>query len=147
MRRAKQASVPAELAAVQRRLAKWRAKRRPGARIPARLWELAAQAAAKFGLNRTKTALQLDYYSLQHHLHCGIAARSRQTAQRSSQPTFVELAPVSLSPASLASLPLAGAAECVIELQDGAGASLRIALKGSPAADIAALARDFWSRG
>jgi hypothetical protein len=100
---------------------------------------LAAQAAAKFGLNRTKAALQLDYYSLQHHRYRATESRAGQTARMNSQPTFVELAP-----APLATLPLASAAECVIEFQDGAGASLRIALKGASGPDIVALGRSFW---
>ena len=90
MRRASHKRVPADLAAVQRRFAQWRAKRRPGARIPEPLWKLAAQAAAKFGLNRTKAALQLDYYSLQHHLYRATESRAGQTARMNSQPTFVE---------------------------------------------------------
>ena len=134
MRRANHDSISAELAAVQQQFAQWRANRQRGARIPARLWNLAAQVAAKYGVSRTKSVLQLDYYSLKKHLQRAPARRAGKTPRISDQPTFLELAPS----------PLANSAECVIEFQDGAGASLRIQLKGTTCPDIVALGQSFW---
>ena len=53
----------------------------------------------------------------------------------SSQPksTFVELP----------SMPLAS--ECVIEFEDGSGASMRMHLKGTDPPDVLALSRSFWN--
>jgi hypothetical protein len=49
-------------------------------------------------------------------------------------PAFVEL------PASSVLVPR----ECVIEVEDGAGATMRVHLKGYEASEIAAVGRSFW---
>jgi hypothetical protein len=43
----------------------------------------------------------------------------------------------------LPSMPLAS--ECVIEFEDGAGASMRVHLKGTDLPDVLALGRSFWN--
>jgi hypothetical protein len=43
-----------------------------------------------------------------------------------------------------AGLPPAGGSECVIDLADARGATMRIALKGSALPDLAALSQVFW---
>lgn len=125
MGRRKRGDVPARLSRLEQRFAAWRKHRRRGERIPASLWKSAAKLAVDYGLNRTCTVLKLDYYSLKKHVdRCG-----GEAAEGSA---FVALPP----------LPLAS--ECVIELEDGTGASMRMHLKGHPP-DVLALGRSFWN--
>jgi hypothetical protein len=86
--------------------------------------------AACHGLNRTASVLRLDYYSLQRRVE------STASQARSSAPAFLELSP----------LPAAAPRECVIEFEDGAGASIRVHLRGGDAPDLVALGRSLWSR-
>lgn len=89
------------------------------------------QLADAHGLNRTASALRLDYYSLKKRVDLANAH------SRSATSAFVELRPP----------PLAVSGECVIEFEDVAGARLRVHLKGCDAPDLVALGRGFWQRG
>jgi hypothetical protein len=79
------------------------------------------------GLSRTATALGLDYYSLKKR----VEAAGQEPPARS--PAFVEL------PA-----PVAVGKQALFELDNGAGATMRVQLLGYEAADVEALARRFW---
>jgi hypothetical protein len=83
----------------------------------------------KHGVNRTAAALGLDYYSLKQ--------RTEEAADRSpsNRPAFVEV------PAQI----MAGK-QGLFELDNGAGATLRVQLVGYDATDIEALTRRFWNR-
>jgi hypothetical protein len=119
--------IPASLARGRERFEAWRRDRTPGARIPDRLWALAVKLADAHGLSRTASALKLDYYSLKKRLEAS------NSDSISMPPTFVEVSP----PSSAAS------GECVIEFEDGSGASLRVHLRGCETPDLAALVRCF----
>jgi hypothetical protein len=99
-----------------------------GDRIPRRLWALAVQLARLHGVSRTATALGVDYYSLQRRI--GTTAAQAQA----SSPAFVELPS-----------PILVGKECRLELDNGAGATMRVQLVGYDAADIKALSRSFWN--
>jgi hypothetical protein len=92
--------------------------------------------AGTYGLHRTAKALRLDYYSLKKRVQQE-AADARRVPARDGAATFLELTP----PAS------AGPCRCLLELEDGRGAKMRVALKGVAAPDLAALSRSFWNRG
>jgi hypothetical protein len=81
------------------------------------------------GVNRTALVLKLDYYSLRKRV------TALNVAATSATPAFVEFSPP----------PLASSGDCVIEFEDGAGASMRVHLRGCEAPDLAALSRSFWS--
>ncbi len=98
-----------------------------GERIPRPLWDLAVRLAKLHGISRTATALGIDYYSLQKH------AVTAAAPAPSSDPAFVEL------PA-----PILVAKQCRFELDNGAGATMRVQLVGYDAADLEALACGFW---
>lgn len=122
--------VPARLLRLEERFAAWRTTRAVGERIPASLWMSAAKLAADHGLNQTAKVLKLDYYSLKKHVE-------RQSPDSRSKVAFVELPSAPVSPAS----------ECLIELENGPGASMRIHLKGTQVPDVLALSRVFWRAG
>ena len=85
--------------------------------------------AYSHGLNRTASALRLDYYTLKRRVE------STSLHARSSPPAFVELSPS----------PVQAPRECVIEFEDHSGATMRVHLRGCEVPDVAALGRSFWS--
>ena len=137
--------VPARLEELRRRLEGWRGTHRVRSRIPEGLWAAAVKAAARYGLHRTARALRLEYYSLKKRVeqHASIAvdpprkavARRRRNLGVTArpEPTFLELAPV------------ADRCECTLELEDAAGAKMRVSLKGAAMPDLVALGRSFWN--
>ena len=128
MRGRKRGEVPARLLRLEQRFSDWRKTRVPGERIPDRLWKSAAKLASDYGLNQTATVLKLDYYSLKRQV-------DQRVAETASSAAFIELP----------SAPVADASECIIEFEDGAGASMRVHWKGTEAPDVLALGRSFWN--
>ena len=128
MRTSKRVQLPKDLARGRRQFQAWRATRQTGSRIPQTLWSLAVRLVKTHGVSRTASALGLDYYCLKK--------RTEQTADQpqSSGPAFVELtSPVVVSKQGL------------FELDNGAGARIRVQLVGYDAADVVALVRNFWN--
>jgi len=121
--------IPTPLARGSVRFEAWRQRRTVGTRIPDRLWALAVKLAEAHGLNRTASALRLDYYSLKKRVE------STNSLAGSATPAFVELSPP----------PLTAPRECVIEFEDNLGASMRVHLRGYEVPDLATLAQTFWS--
>ena len=125
----KRLGIPTPLVRGRARFEDWRRTRKAGARIPDKLWSLAVKLVDGHGLNRTASVLGLDYYSLKKRVE------ARHSDSTSVSPAFLELSP----------LPVAAPRECVIEFEDGLGASLRVHLRGGDAPDLVALGRSFWS--
>ena len=125
----KHRDIPARLARGRDRFEAWRRTRKAGTRIPDKLWSLAVKLADGHGLNRTASVLGLDYYSLKKRVE------ARNSDSTSVPPAFIELSPPSLG----------ASGECVVEFEDGAGASIRVHLRGCDAPDLVALGRSFWS--
>ena len=119
--------LPHDLAQGRSRFQAWRARRQRGGRIPQPLWALAVQLVRRHGVSRTATALGLDYYSLKRRAEA--AEQPKPTS-----PAFVEL-PV----------PAVVGKQCQFELDNGAGATLRVQLVGYDTADVASLARSLWN--
>ena len=119
--------LPKDLAQARSRFEAWRERRPEGRRIPQPLWGLAVQLVSKHGISRTATALGLDYYSLKKQ------AEAAGQEPPSRCPAFVEL------PA-----PVVVGKQALFELDNGAGATMRVQLLGYEAADVEALARRFW---
>jgi hypothetical protein len=119
---------PPDLMRGRSRFQAWRGQRKLGDRIPRPLWALAVRLAKRHGVSRTATVLGVDYYSLQRRI--GTAAAQAQL----SNPAFVELP----SPVQVGK-------ECRLELDNGAGATMRVHLVGYDAADVEALSRSFWN--
>ena len=126
MRTRQRGELPKDLAQGRHRFQAWR-ERRQGGRIPQPLWDLAVQLVSKYGISRTATALGLDYYSLKKRVEAAV----QDPPSRS--PAFVEL------PA-----PVVVGKQALFELDNGAGATMRVQLLSYDAADVEALARRFW---
>lgn len=121
------------LDAVRREFETWRRTHRARSRLPQRLWALAVTHARVAGVNATAQALRLNYYALKERME---DARGARAPGPLAAPTFVEVVP--------AGRPPAGVSECVIELGDARGATMRIALRSPGLPDLAALSRGFW---
>jgi hypothetical protein len=125
----KRGDIPGSLAGGRDRFEAWRRDRKVGTRIPDRLWALAVKLADAHGLSLTAATLKLDYHGLKKR----VAAKTPDAA--SGRGAFIELSAPSLAPSG----------ECVVEFEDGSGASMRVHLRGCEAPDLVALGRDFWS--
>lgn len=128
--------LPAELEIVRQRFERWRRTHRSRSRIPESLWLAAARAAGTYGVHRVAKALRLSYYSLKER----VEQQAPEPAKGSSGAAFVELAP--LVDQGLGAAPRC---ECIVELEDGDGAKMRVHLRGVPTPDLAALCRSFRS--
>jgi hypothetical protein len=121
-----------ELERARRRFERWREARTGRSRIPEALWAIAVGLAREHGLNQTAGALRLNYYGLKKRVDSGAGEARVQEAGTS----FIEL---------VAARPTIGICECVLELENGRGAKMRIQLKGGDAPELARLASVFWS--
>ena len=128
----KRGGLPARLEAARRRFEVWRRTRKVRTRIPESLWASAVRVATTYGIHRTSKTLRVDYYSLKKRMEGD--ASSPGVADGETVGRFLELA----APAS------AGFGECILELEDASGATMRVHLKGVAAPDLAALSRSFW---
>lgn len=121
-------SDPAPLADARKQFSEWRSNRaRRTERIPLALWKAAARCAVRFGIHPTARALGLDYAALKRRMP--LVAKPARTVDS----PFVELVPSVRS----------SSPECVVELENRAGAKLRIELRGSAIPDLIDLARRF----
>jgi hypothetical protein len=126
-------NLPARLEGVRRRFERWRATRRGRTRIPDTLWASAALVADTFGISRTARVLRVNPSRLKK---CLVQKLAASVPELEGGPRFVELGLLSPN----------GSCECLLELEDGNGAKIRIELKGIAAADLAALSQGLWNR-
>ena len=120
-------SLPSDLERGRNRFQDWRGQRKGRGRIPGALWALAVQLANVHGVHRTAVVLGLNAHSLKKR------AEARTSEPQASPQAFVEL------PA-----PILVGRQCLFELDNGAGATMRVELVGYDAADVEALSRSFW---
>jgi hypothetical protein len=115
---------------VRRRLNAWRRGRSRG-RIPEVLWKAVIDLARTKGVNPVAEALRVDEGRLERRLE---ASRSRTPERTGSvSPAFVEI-----------DLPNGTSEECVIELQDEAGARLTVRVPRADPEHVAIVARALW---
>jgi hypothetical protein len=121
----------------------WREGRRRGERIPPSLWDAAAELARDHGVPRVANRLRLNAAFLTRRLASPVAGQAQPEA---AEPEFVELL---TAPAAPAIAPAAGgheaAADCVVELHNARGATMRVELNAGALAGLAHLCRAFWS--
>ena len=120
--------LPTDLVRAQNRFRAWRKQRQKGSRIPQSLWRQAVRLASSYSIHRTTTALKLDYYSLKQQVEAAA------DTPESNPPRFVELPPP----------PVTVGKQGLFELNNGAGATMRVQLVGYEVAEIEVLVRGFW---
>lgn len=124
------AELPKDLSRAHERFLAWRARRSPGSRIPPSLWNLAGRLVCTYGVSRVATVLGVDYYGLKRR------ADAASPDVPAIDPAFVAL------PAAVAV-----GKQCRFELDNGAGATMRVQLAGYDANEIEILARALWNAG
>jgi hypothetical protein len=126
--------LPVPLAKAARRFQTWR-ENRTRRRIPEELWKTAAELATEYGVSRTARALRVQYYDLQKRIAGPAPVRlsSEEPGSAVTTPSFVEILTAAPAPPT----------ECVVELENGSGAKMRIQVKGLGVPDVAALSRLF----
>lgn len=125
--------IPEPLPELQAKLEQFRATHPPRTRLPASLWQWAADLARCHGIYVVARSLRLDYNTLKKHVK-GASAGCRPQRQK-TQPRFVELIRT----------PGASVDEYVIEFESIRGSKLRIHCKTSAAPNWAALLQA-WQR-
>ena len=89
--------------------------------------------AQRHGVSKTSLALHLDYYALKKRLEAG---PKRLPGGDGAGARFVEI-PLRA---------VAGGAACVLEVEDGRGARLRVELQGVGAGALPELVRSVWGQ-
>lgn len=113
---------------------RWRNAKKPGSRIPDRLWSLAVELARVHGVWRTARELGLDPVAVKKRLSMTTEVE-KTSSDHGLAGAFVELPGWGIAPTS----------ECVLELVDEDGRTrLRIATKGAAMAELTALAQSLW---
>ena len=133
MGRKQSEELPAEVKQVRVQLDEWRAHRRHGQRIPEELWGMAVRAARRHGLNRVSRAAGLDYYNLKKRSGLG---KEKAGGAGGGEQVFVELASVATGAAD-------PNAACVVELEKGNGAKLRVCVADAATVDWCRLKEAF----
>ena len=126
------------LSPLKQQFDQWRAARRAGERIPPALWDAAVSATAEHGAYRVSHELNLDYAMLKRR---AAAQATGDVPGSTPRPHFVEL----VAAQGLA-MPAPGSeAQCVVELANARGATMRLQLRGNALAGLPALCQAFWS--
>jgi hypothetical protein len=118
-------AVPAAIQEAQLQFENWRRERKGAERIPENLWAVAVELAKQHGVWSTARALHLDHGRLKRRVGKGEGPENSGA--------FVEL----ISPGAMR-------CTCIVEMEDGRGARMRVELQGG-ATDVTALSRTFWS--
>ena len=122
-------SLPARLEAGRQRFERWRAQHTGRPRLSESLWRAAVELAGEFGVHRTAKVLRLNYGALKAR----VSAADPEPASGEPAPQFVELVPGTVHLGR----------KCVVELDDGHGARMRIELENAEATVLAALTSAF----
>lgn len=128
---------PDGLEDLAQRFARWRETRRRGERVPPALWAAAVSVAHKHGAPQVAQQLQVDVDRLRERMRRppGVRAPAPPPGRH-----FVELLASAMPAAAVPS-----ARECVLELRNAAGATMRVELAGNGLSILAGLCREFCS--
>jgi hypothetical protein len=122
------------LTQLKERFATWRAVRKLGMRIPAKLWSAAVEMVAVHGACRVAGQLNLDYDTLKQR----VALAGGKVTSTELAPRFVELF------AAAGAMPAPSAQpQCVVELANARGVRMRVELNGQGLIGLSALCSAF----
>ena len=137
----------ARLEPIRRRFENWRRTREMRAHIPGALWMAAVKVAGVCGISRTAHTLGVNYTALKRRVEqqeataptgpepgAGLKQHRPAPGGVGPSPAFLELTPCSRT----------GRCHCLLELEDGSGAKMRVELREVETPDLAALGRSFW---
>ena len=126
---------PQGLQELAQRFARWRETRRRGEHVPPALWAAAVSMAHKHGAPAVAQQLQLDVDRLHERMRRppGVRAPAPPPGRH-----FVELLANAMPAAATP-----WAHECVVELRNAAGATMRVELAGNGLSILAGMCRAF----
>ena len=110
----------------------WRRTRKSPRPIPEKLWAAAVSLTAKHSISQISKELVLDYTALKKR----VAIKNKDGAASMNPPGFIE---VNLEPPAAVS-------ECIVEMQDIVGATMRMHFRGKTDFDLLELAKAFWRK-
>ncbi|MCP4422182.1 MAG: hypothetical protein GY805_36685 [Chloroflexi bacterium] len=118
---------------VQEQFEHWRRSRKKRGVIPGALWQAALMLFPDYPVHRISKALRVNYTDLKHRINA-----YRSTCEQSDVNTagFIELG---------LGDPMRPA-ECIVEMADQKGASMRMYFKGEAGLDLLELGKAFWSK-
>jgi len=129
----KKQSIPGQsLSEVKEQFKTWRRTRKSLRPIPQKLWAAAVNLTAKHSISQISKELVLDYSTLKKRA----AVKKKAGAASTNPPGFIE---VNLEPP-------AAVTECIVEMQDIAGAKMRMHFRGKTDFDLLQLAKAFWGK-
>jgi hypothetical protein len=108
----------------------WRRSRKVVSRIPDDLWKLAMDAAREVGVNQASRALGLEYYALKKRLSASVAGPVLEASSN-----FVEFDGSTAPPFFT---------QWAVEMENGSGARMRVAVRSPSGPDVVGLCRAFW---
>ena len=122
------------LESVRQQFRTWRKTKTGRERIPDTLWRAAAGLfnSGDNSLHEISKALRLNYTDLKKHVEQQFTDPIQPESKFS--PTFIELEP----PISFS--------ECVIEMEDTSGATMRMCFRGKPDSNLVELSKFFWRK-
>ena len=132
MPRKKQPIPGQSLSEVKEQFKTWRRTRKSLRPIPQKLWAAAVNLTAKHSISQISKELVLDYSTLKKRA----AVKKKAGAASTNPPGFIE---VNLEPP-------AAVTECIVEMQDIAGAKMRMHFRGKTDFDLLQLAKAFWGK-
>lgn len=128
-------TAPNSLSKVTERFAAWRNAPKRSKKIPEDLWQAAVELSNEYSINQISKALRLSYTDLKKRVKM-VSKENLPTVKPQPRTKFIELGIESGS----------SAPECIIEMEDGSGAKMRIHLHGKTDLDLYELSRVFWSK-
>ena len=120
------------LSEVKEQFKVWRKTRKSPRPIPKKLWAAAVSLSSKYSISQISKELVLDYTTLKNRA----AIKGKDSAASMGPADFIE---VNLEPPAVV-------AECIVEMQDIAGAKMRMHFRGKTDFDLLELAKAFWSK-
>ena len=129
-RRKRAVAESSQVERARKKFGAWRRSRKVVSRIPDDLWELAVDAAREVGVNQASRALGLEYYALKKRLS---ASADRPVLEASG--SFVEFAGSAAPPFFT---------EWAVEMENGSGARMCVAVRSPSGPDVVGLCRAFW---
>jgi len=118
---------------VQEQFEDWRRSREKRSAIPDALWQAAIYLCREHTISQVSSTLRLNYAVLKRRVQaCGLS----HPVPRIPTPSFIEL---DMSPTQSTS-------ECIVEMSDQKGATMRMYFKGEAGLDLLELGKAFWNK-
>jgi hypothetical protein len=120
------------LTQLSEQIERWRQTRKSRRPMPEQLWQAAAELSKQSSINKVSKALGLNYTALKKRVY----PQDKPVNAPAPSP-FIELgfehqaAPV---------------AECIVEMEDGCGAKMKMHFRGKTDLDLVQLGKAFWTK-